>query len=116
MYPFNRVWFWLLLISLILIIASLVSFSFYGNIRNLQNTPFLITLTFIIGVIFLIISFVVFLVSIYGFHEKIKKKTKKIARKTLCKKKSSSKKQKDVPEEMSELENVKKDEDFVNIF
>ena len=68
MYPFNRIWFWLLFISLILIIISLVSFSFYGNIKNLKTTPLLITLTFIMGVVFLIISFIAYLVSSFGFN------------------------------------------------
>ena len=79
MYPFNRIWFWLLLISLILIITSIISFYFLGNIKNLQSTPFIITLEFIVGVIFLFISFIAFIVSLYGFHRK-KKNNKYILR------------------------------------
>jgi len=72
MNPFRKVWFWLLILSIIGFIISFILFERYGqtNTGN-TSTPGWIWIIFILSVIFWIVALVLYIVDIAAYHRRM---------------------------------------------
>lgn len=68
MNPFKKVWFWLLILSIIGFIISFVLFEKYGQTNNDTSTPGWIWVIFIISFIFWIIALILYAVDMASYH------------------------------------------------
>ncbi|CAH6419979.1 Hypothetical protein HVR_LOCUS1036 [uncultured virus] len=72
MNPFTKVWFWLLILSIIGFIISLVLYERYGqtNTGN-SSTPGWIWVIFILSIIFWIVALVLYIVDVAAYHRRM---------------------------------------------
>lgn len=68
MNPFITTWFWLLIISIIGIVISVILF----ETRNLIDIAAWIWVLFILSIIFFIIAFALYCIDLYAYHQYIK--------------------------------------------
>ena len=72
MNPFTKIWFWLLVISIIGFIISLIFFEIMGQTApDNDSTPAWIWIIFILSIIIFIIAFVLYAIDIAGYHRKM---------------------------------------------
>lgn len=72
MNPFTKIWFWLLVLSIIGFILSVIFFEIMGEASGGNNsTPVWIWIIFILSIIFLIVAFILYIIDLMAYNHNI---------------------------------------------
>lgn len=72
MNPFSKIWFWLLILSIIGFILALVLYERYGQTRTgASTTPGWIWIIFVISFIFWLVALVLYVVDVAAYHRRM---------------------------------------------